>query len=723
MEAVDFSAGKESRIKHMKTLLVTLNAKYIHKALALRLLYVASKPQHDVCICEYTIKDSVASITADLLAKKAAVIAFSCYIWNIEMTKAICAALKKQAPSLVLILGGPEVSYEPAYFLAHTCADYIMSGEGEITFPQLLSCIEKKERAEICGVSYRGAIAKDIAQTPLSFIEQLESPYALPQDEEAMGKRILYFETSRGCPYQCQYCLSSLEKGMRFFSLPYLYHQLDLIFQSEAKTIKVLDRSFNANPKHALAILDYIVSHHAPHQQFQFEINADVFPQSLIDFINTKAPKGLFRFEIGIQSTYEPANRAIARMQDFTRLQEVVKALMQGDRCELHLDLIAGLPYESYDRFAKSFDDVFAFRAKELQLGFLKLLRGTSLRKDAKRYGYRYEEKAPYAMIENQWMSQEEVQNIHLAEDMLEKYWNSGRFSHTMKAVLDQEPSPFAFFYRLGCYYKAHQFAFHRYQLYDLFVYLDAFLQGAYRDVMIMDYLLIAKTRPKRWYPPTLTREEWHAAISFISTHYHISQDLLYRYARIERLGNHYAVAIYRNLHCDWKLYPIEEEKWRFQPCKDQDLETALSLYASNRAYFELCGEKLPTLHDVAKDQRLLPPGCTEDQKQYGLLYEGSTAIALLDGIKDYPLKHTYYIGLFLVDGNRHRQGYGKSAYEALEMKLKAQGYRKIRLAVIKENQKAAMFWKAMGFQVKQKISKAITMPHKEIMIMEKELR
>ena len=179
-----------------------------------------------------------------------------------------------------------------------------------------------------------------------------------------MGKRILYFETSRGCPFQCQYCLSSLEQGLRFFSEDYLKRQLNLICHSSAKTIKFLDRSFNADANHAIMILDYIFKHYQEGQQFQFEINADVLNQKIIDFIREKAPKGLLRFEIGIQSTYEPTNRAVKRIQNFKRLSEVITMLMQDGQCDLHLDLIAGLPYETYERFAQSFDDVLPFVQK-----------------------------------------------------------------------------------------------------------------------------------------------------------------------------------------------------------------------------------------------------------------------------------------------------------------------------------------------------------------------
>lgn len=541
----------------MKTLITTLNSKYIHTSLALRLLYVATYHDFDIDFKEYTIKDSLEHIVDNILSMNLDVVAFSCYIWNIKYIQKICQMLKWHQPHLIIMLGGPEVTYEPKYFLDNYDIDYVMSGEGEQIFPMLLRALENHKDIHIKGVSYRGHISTDVACiTDLSYVEALDSPYHLPQDREDMSKRILYFESSRGCPFQCQYCLSSLEKGLRFFSEDYLKKQLDMICHSGAKTIKFLDRSFNADASHAIMILDYIFKHHQKGQQFQFEINADVFHQRIIDFIRENAPKGLLRFEIGIQSTYEPTNRAVKRMQNFARLSEVVRQLMKDGKCDLHLDLIAGLPYETYQRFSKSFDDVFAFRAKELQLGFLKMLRGTSLRNDADDYGYIYQKNPPYEMIKNNWMSQNDIVKIHLAEDMLEKYWNSGRFVKTMNAVMDNEKSPFDFFYRLGCFYQEQGFKTIGYQLDELFHYLDQFLQDeTYHELLIQDYLSQFKVKPKRWYQPTLISSERKEVIKQLAKQYHLQQELLFRYAVVEKLKDGYLVAIYKEFQCDMRIY------------------------------------------------------------------------------------------------------------------------------------------------------------------------
>ena len=541
----------------MKTLITTLNAKFIHTALSLRLLYVASKNKHDVSFKEYTIKDKLENICDDIISNEYDIVAFSCYIWNIDYIKPLCELLKQKKQDIIIILGGPEVTYDPEHFISNYKIDYVMSGEGEETFPQLLTQIESNEEINVCGVSYRGHISSDVAMCSLSYVESLESPYDLVEDQNDKSKKILYFETSRGCPFQCQYCLSSLEKGLRFFSREYLEKQLDIVIHSGAKVVKLLDRSFNANVDHALFILEYLFNNYVEGQQFQFEINADVLQQPILDYLNKHAPKGLIRLEIGIQSTHEPTNRAVKRMQNFKRLSEVVCELMEAGKCDLHLDLIAGLPFEDYDRFKKSFDDVFAFKAKELQLGFLKLLRGTSLRVNADDFGYIYEENAPYEMIESHWIKQEDIQKIHLAEDMLEKYWNSQKFPTSMPLIMKNQTSPFDFFYDLGCFYQKENYKSIGYQTDELFRCINDYTEYSYEKELVVDYLKQFKVRPKKWYKQTLTQEQRHGYIEEVSMRYGLSKDDLYRYAIIEKYNHELIVAIYKNMQCDLQIYDV----------------------------------------------------------------------------------------------------------------------------------------------------------------------
>lgn len=548
----------------MKTLIATFNSKYIHTSLALRLLYVASYKQHDVDFKEYTIKDKIEDVCNDILSQHIDILALSTYIWNVDETRELAHLLKQRKAEIIIILGGPEVTYEPEYFLKHFDIDYVLSGEGEQTFPALLDAIENQEELVMEGVSYKkngNIITQGIAKNcDLSVIEALDSPYLLERDLPHMKNRIVYFESSRGCPYQCQYCLSSLEKGVRFFSDDYIKQQLKGIIDAGAKTIKFLDRSFNVHPKKALTILQFIVENHRPGQQFQFEINADVLDQRIIDYVNEKAPKNLLRFEIGIQSTYEPTNEIVKRRQDFTRLSKVIKDLNDGGKADLHLDLIAGLPHESYDRFKQSFNDVFAFRAKELQLGFLKLLRGTSLRNDASIYEYDYDQEAPYEIISNHVLSNDDRQEIHIAEEMLEKYWNSGRFYRTLNHLFDYYfDSPFDFFHDFGHYYMDHGFKMIGYQIDELFIYLKEYLEtfNIHVDTYLLeDYFLLFKVKPKRWWVSHLSHEQRNQWIhellhdKALLEVYDLNQDILFRYSMIEKIDGLYFIAIYKDYQC-----------------------------------------------------------------------------------------------------------------------------------------------------------------------------
>lgn len=540
----------------MKTLITTLNSKYIHKSLSLRLLYVATKEYHEVDFKEYTIKEDLDTIANDIIEQKVQVVAFSVYIWNVDLIKILIDKLKKMDPQLVIVIGGPEVSYEIDYFLDNFKIDYLISGEGEVAFKELLDCLETQQPINIQGISRKDK--RDYQQTKpvdLQYLETLESPYLLKRDLADMDKRILYFETSRGCPYQCQYCLSSLEKGLRFFSLDYLKAQLSLLLDSGVKTIKLLDRSFNAKTAHALAILEFIFKHYRPGIQFQFEINGDVLDQRIIDYINDYAPRRLLRFEIGIQSTYEPTNEIVKRYQNFERLSEVIKQLQQNHKIDFHLDLIAGLPLENLERFARSFDDVFAFYPKELQLGFLKLLRGTSLRKEAEKYGYVYDENPPYELLYSNDLSPEDIGKIHLAEEMLEKFWNSGKMPITMNTVIRTVASPFYFFLDLGNYYLKQQFKMFKFQNDELFSYLDEYLNRQYQDLLIEDYLRLSKIKPKRWWKARLDKSEARETMHYLIEKYDLDQEEVFRYGVVEKVTDGYLLAIYQNYQVSVKKY------------------------------------------------------------------------------------------------------------------------------------------------------------------------
>lgn len=496
----------------MRTVLTTLNAKYIHTSLAIRWLYVANKDRFDLLFKEYTIKDDTGRIADELLSFHCEVIAISVSIWNVSQTGELIGLLKQKRPELIIIIGGPEVMYEPEFFLDQWPVDYVISGEGEFVLGELLEAVESGEPFEIAGVSCRGRIDRTIVRADLHRLAKLPSPYDLPEDREDRQHKLVYFETSRGCPYQCRYCLSSLEKGVRYFPQEYIFENLSRLIAGDVRQIKFLDRTFNLNKIHTSAVFDFLIRQYREDLVCQFEVYADLLDDAAIDFLNRNVPAGYFRFEIGIQSTYEPTNRAVKRKQDFDVLAGNIRKLMAGGKVDLHLDLIAGLPLESRDRFRQSFNDVFRLGAKEVQLGFLKMLRGTSLRREADRYGYVFEGVAPYQIICNDVLSREDVERIQRAEHLLDKYWNSGRFRLTMERIFRDyyRERYFEFFDEFAGFYRQHEFPVRGYQLEDLFGFLYRFLSHRnidLLDTLRTDYYANYTRRPKGFWEDTLGKK------------------------------------------------------------------------------------------------------------------------------------------------------------------------------------------------------------------------
>lgn len=497
----------------MKTIITTLNAKYIHTSLALRLLYVANKESHDISFKEFIIKEKIDAIVDSLLSENPKVIGLSVYIWNVEQTKAVIEGLRAKKSDLTIIVGGPEVTYEPEFFLENWKIDYVISGEGEFVLDELLTALEKDESTDIQSVSSRKKINKHAAQADMNKIATLESPYSLEEDKEEMKNKVIYFETSRGCPYQCQYCLSSLEKGVRYFPKEYILENLQYLIDNDAKLIKFLDRTFNINKEHTTRIFDFMIDNYRPNLSCQFEVYADILTDEVINYLNERLPKDYFRFEIGIQSTYEPTNRAVRRRQNFELLASNIRKIMQGGKIDLHLDLIAGLPHESLERFIKSFNDVFALGGKEVQLGFLKMLRGTGLRNKADEYGYKFDSKAPYQIYFNKDISANELERIHEAEHALEKYWNSGKFVQTMQTIFNEHYKGryFEFFDEVGQYYEKQNLPHLKYQFEDLFRNLQAFLESKGIDLfetLRTDYYSNFKIRPHGFWTPQIDKKK-----------------------------------------------------------------------------------------------------------------------------------------------------------------------------------------------------------------------
>jgi len=513
----------------MNIILSTLNAKYIHSSLALRYLKAYSENEFtNIQICEYSINEPLMTILTDLYEKKPDVIGFSCYIWNIEETIQLIQMIKKVQPDILIVLGGPEVSYDiPYWFERVKEIDMIVYGEGEATFKKLLQTIQRGNGLEeVRGIAYRTdqGHRMNIPQPKIN-LDDIPSPYQDEEDLATLQDKIVYFEASRGCPFSCAYCLSSIETGVRYFSVERVKKDLLKLINSGVKTIKFVDRTFNIHKKYAMEIFRFLIENHH-NTVFQFEITADIMKEDVLQYLIDHAPKGVFRFEIGVQSTNDYTNSLVNRRQNFKKLSQTVLKIKETDKIEQHLDLIAGLPEEDYESFRKTFNDVFALQPEELQLGFLKMLRGTQIWYEASKYGYQYQDYAPYEILQNHVLSFEDVIRIKRIEDVLEKYWNSQRMNHTVEYLVREEfISPFDFFQEFGDYWAENGWNRIGHQVETLFQRLLQFLKDRRtRDLdfvvslMKFDYFLNFKHKPRKtWWEFAISKQKHNEMIQMLS--------------------------------------------------------------------------------------------------------------------------------------------------------------------------------------------------------------
>lgn len=504
----------------MKTVLSTLNAKYIHTSLSIRYLKAYAEPEYNIELAEYTIKDPAMNIITDLHAKKPEIVGFSCYIWNIEETIKVIKMLKKINPSLIIVLGGPEVTYDTKEWMEKIPeVDIIIIGEGEQSFKQLLDELHGEQNfANVSGIAYREDATIHIKpQRNKIDLKTLPSPFRFKEDLPHLSKRVTYIETSRGCPFSCQFCLSSIEVGVRYFDREKVKEDIRFLMENGAKTIKFVDRTFNISRSYAMEMFQFLIDEHKPGTVFQFEITADIMRPEVIQFLNDNAPSGLFRFEIGVQSTNDATNELVMRRQNFSKLTRTVTMVKEGKKIDQHLDLIAGLPEEDYHSFKKTFNDVFELRPEELQLGFLKMLRGTGLRLRAKDHGYVYMDHSPYEILKNNILSFEDITKIKQVEDVLEKYWNDHRMDETIEYLVTKVfPTPFDFFQGFGTFWDEKGWTRIGHQLEDLYKHLFDFLGSSKQDqvqiasgFMKYDYLRNQKYKPRKpWWNDTLSKQE-----------------------------------------------------------------------------------------------------------------------------------------------------------------------------------------------------------------------
>ncbi len=525
----------------MKTILVGVNSKYIHTNLAIR--YLKANCDFPLEYIEFTIKDSLNFMFEKITSFQPDIIGFSVYIWNIEIIQNLLKKIKDTNQNITVILGGPESSYEYDYFLKEHLANYIISNEGEISFNLLLKSLhENTSIKDIPNISYyKDNIIYRNTRVEIDDLNQLKNPYHF--DNEDITNKIQYIELSRGCPYNCSYCLASLEEKVRFFNLNTVKQNIEFLYHKGAKTFKFLDRTFNLKPKIAMDLFRYIIENDFSNAIFQFEINGDILSNSVIDYLNKYCPENRIRFEIGIQSIHQQVNHSVNRFQNNEKLFQNIRSLRKGNVI-LHLDLIAGLPYENIERFKETFDAVFNIYARELQLGFLKMLKGTKLYYEQKQYGYVVQKLAPYEIISNQYLSKQDMDIIHIVEESLEIYWNKNFMNNSIEAITRKVDSPFEFFYNLGKLFLSEHKSFHRYQLSDVFQILELFL-GESNDIYEVrkDYLIYNNIKPKIYWNNSVNKNE--LIRSFHNTHKEYNINELYKYSMIMPYMYDYLLVIY----------------------------------------------------------------------------------------------------------------------------------------------------------------------------------
>ena len=489
----------------MKIILAACNAKYIHSNLAVYDLQAyARQYQQHILLKEYTINQQKDEIMKDLYEEKPDVICFSCYIWNISFVKELAEDLKKVLPSVPFWAGGPEVSFDAEAFLAANPAfDGVMVGEGEETFLELAGYYvdHRKSLEQIRGIAFRkeNQVLHN-GWREIMDLSKVPFPY---KDLQDFDHRIIYYESSRGCPFSCSYCLSSVDKKLRFRSLDLVRKELQFFLDHKVPQVKFVDRTFNCKHDHAMAIWKYIVEHDNGVTNFHFEIAADLLREEELELMATMRP-GLIQLEIGVQSTNLQTLEAIHRKTDFSRICQIVERIHSFGNIHQHLDLIAGLPYEDYDSFHHSFNDVYALSPQQFQLGFLKVLKGSLMKQMEKEYGIVHKEKEPYEVLSTNWITYEDVLNLKKVENMVEVYYNSGQFENSLKYVETLFPDSFTMYEALGRFYEQKGYdciSHNRLRRYEILLeFIESLKQGDVQkgaDVLVLDLYLREKLKSR----------------------------------------------------------------------------------------------------------------------------------------------------------------------------------------------------------------------------------
>ena len=496
----------------MKVLLTAVNAKYIHSnpaVYSLQKFVTAYAPEYgrNVELAEFTINHYADDILQEIYRRRPDVVAFSCYIWNLQMIERVLEDLPKVLPEVQIWAGGPEVSYDaPDFLKKHDCMTGVMMGEGEETFLELMEYWHgKKKLNEIPGITWRDSEGEIKVQPGRPLLDMNRIPF-LYDELDDFEHRIIYYESSRGCPFSCSYCLSSIDKSVRFRDAQTVVKELQFFLDRKVPQVKFVDRTFNCRHSHALTIWNYIREHDNGITNFHFEIAADLLNEEELALLNTMRP-GLVQLEIGVQSTNQKTIEAIDRVMDFSHLCSVVKRVQSGHNIHQHLDLIAGLPWENFDSFRQSFNDVYHLYPDQLQLGFLKVLKGSKMQEKAEEYGIVYHSDPVYEVFYTNWISYQEILELKQIEDMVEVYYNSGQFPNTIRHLEKEFCDPFTMYQQLAAFYGQQGWWGQSHSRMQRFEMLREFIHsvsenGIYDELLLLDLYLRenSKSRPK-WAP------------------------------------------------------------------------------------------------------------------------------------------------------------------------------------------------------------------------------
>ena len=497
----------------MKTLLIAINAKYIHSNLAVYSLKAsAGQWKDEVEIAEYTINHLREDILADIYRRKPDVAAISCYIWNMEYVQSLLKDLKKVLPEVDIWLGGPEVSYDCEEVLAREpSVRGIMAGEGETTFRELLGWYHGEgSLAEIKGLVYRDEAGK-FCRTGVREYEKLDELPFVYGDMTKFQNRIIYYESSRGCPFSCSYCLSSIDKRVRFRSLPLVKKELAFFLEQKGPQVKFVDRTFNVNHARTKELLRFIKENDNGITNFHFEISADLLDDEEIGLLNSLRP-GLVQLEIGVQSTDGQVLTAIHRAVDFDVIVDKVRRIQKGRNVHQHLDLIAGLPYGTLKEFRSSFNDVYSLRPQQFQLGFLKVLKGSEMGRRAEEFGVVRTDRPPYEVLSTDWLSYGEVLKIKGIEEMVEVYYNSWQFARTVELLTEEFEDYFGLYEALADFYEEQGYNGRSHSRMERLLILREFAlslnparQAAFDQALLMDLYAREKSKSRPAFAPDLS--------------------------------------------------------------------------------------------------------------------------------------------------------------------------------------------------------------------------